>query len=213
MESRNMTGRRPGSSTCAGGERGIVLFIALFATIALATGAVALMRTVATDVAIGSNIAARHHVTLAAPAAIESALAALFETGAIVDTALDDLPHNYFAARQPGEDARGIPQPLRAIANYPTAASIIQAGDGLMSRYVIERLCLRPGIPSADNCSLSPPSVAGASGAPSASEPPRTPYYRVTVRVDGPAGAAAFVQAMLGEEPMHHRLSWRVLDE
>ena len=80
-------------------------------------------------------------------------------------------------------------------------------------RHIIERLCLRPGSATADNCSLSPPSAAAAAGAPPPTEPPRTPVYRVTVRADGPAGAATFVQVMLGEAGPQHRLSWRTLDE
>jgi len=63
------------------------------------------------------------------------------------------------------------------------------------------------------NCTLSPPTPATATGTPGASAPPRTPGYRVTVRVDGPAGAAVFVHAMLGDTPTHRRLSWRALDE
>jgi type IV pilus assembly protein PilX len=201
------------SSRSARGQSGVILFVALLATIALTLAGIALDRAVSTDVAIGGNIAMRQHAMLAASAAIEHALAALFESGTIADKTTDDIPHNYFAASQAGEDVRGVPHALQSVTNYPVGAPTIDAGEGYTLRHVVERLCLLPGIASADNCTLSPPSLAAASGTPTASEPPRTPYYRVTVRVDGPAGAAAFVQAMLGEEPSHHRLSWRVLDE
>ena len=194
-------------------QRGVVLFVAMIAIVALALAGIALDRAVTTDATIGANIAARTHITLLAADAVEHAVAALFETGSITDRGADDLAHNYFASRQAGEDGRGIPRTLQGIGAYPADAAVIDAADRHQLRYVIERLCLNAGAAAAENCTLSPPTVAAATGTPGASEPPRTPGYRVTVRVDGPAGAAVFVQTMLGEAPTHRRLSWRVLDE
>jgi type IV pilus assembly protein PilX len=194
-------------------ERGVVLLVALLAVLALAMGAVALGRTLATDVAIGGNLALREHATLASTDAVERALAALFEPGGIADTRVDDIGHNYFASRQAGEDARGVPRTLQSLDLYPSTAPTTDFGEGVLLRHVIERLCLMAGAASADNCALSPPSIEAATGMPPPTEPPRTPYYRVTVRADAPSGAVVFVQALLGEEPSHHRLGWRVLDE
>lgn len=194
-------------------QRGVVLFVAMIAILALTLAALALDRAVATDATIAGNVDARTHATLLASDAIERSIAGLFETGAIADRLADDVPHNYFASRQAGEDARGVPRALQTIANYPTDAAIVDAGDRHHLRYVIERLCLRSGAAATDNCTLTPPSAAAARGTPPPGEPPRTPIYRVTVRVDGPAGTTAFLQAMLGESPTHHRLSWRALDE
>lgn len=194
-------------------QRGIILFAALIATVALAYGGVALLRTVMTSVAIGANVSARQQAILAAALAVEQDTAALSDTGVPAGTIADDPARNYFAARQSGEDSRGVPSALQTVADYPPGASLIDAGDGFMVRHLIERLCLLPGAATVSNCTLSPPSVAAASGTPSPTDPPRTPYYRVTVRVDGPRGAATFVQAMLGEEPGHRRVSWRVLED
>jgi hypothetical protein len=194
-------------------QRGIVLLVALIGIVASTLGGIALVRTVATDVAIGGNLALRQQATLAASVAVEHDLAALFESGAIADRTADDPARNYFASRHVDQDARGVPRMLQSVSSYPAGVPSMDAGDGLTLRHVIERLCLRPGAATPDNCTLSPRSVAAAPGAPSAPEPPPTPYYRVTVRIDGPAGAAAFVQVMLGEEASHHRLAWRVLDE
>jgi len=194
-------------------QQGVVLFVTMIAVIALTLAALALDRAVATDVAVGGNVGARAQATLLASEAIERAVAALFETGAIADPTVDDASHNYFAARQSGEDGRGVPAALQAPDRYPADAEVIGTADRHQLRYVIERLCLHAGAASPDNCTLSPPSVAAASGTPGVAEPPRTPGYRVTVRVDGPAGAAVHVQAMLGDTPSHRRLAWRVLDE
>jgi type IV pilus assembly protein PilX len=194
-------------------ERGVVLFVALIATLALMLGGMALVRAVATDTAIGGNIATRQQATVAASVAIEHDVAALFENGAIADATHDDPVNNYFAARQAGEDARGVPRALQSVSDYPEGAATIAVGTGFTLRHLVERLCVTEGPASIENCTLSAPSTAAASGTPPAAEPTRAPYYRVTVRIDGPAGAATFVQAMLGEAANRHRLSWRVLDE
>ena len=193
-------------------ERGIILLIVMIAVVALTLSGAALVRVVAAGTAIGGNLAARQQGTLAASVAIEHAVAALLTPGAIETTA-DDAAHNYFAARQAGEDRRGIPAVLRTLADYPAGWTVLDAGDGHAARHVVERLCLLPGAADAANCTLSPPSVEAASGAPPPGEPPREPRFRVTVRVDGAGGATTFVQAVLAAALPNPRLSWRVLDE
>jgi len=193
-------------------SRGVILLVAVVAVVALAFAGMALVRAVATGVAIGDNVSARQQAMFAASAALEHDVVTLFEQP-LIDTANDDPAHNYYASRLPGEDRRGVPSPLLSVAAYPVAASIIDAGDGFTVRHVIERLCLLPGDATPDNCTLSPPSVEAASGTPPAGEPPRRPAYRLTMRVDGPKGIATFVQAMLSAAHDNPRLSWRVLDE
>jgi type IV pilus assembly protein PilX len=192
--------------------RGVILLIAMVAVVALAFAGMALVRAVATSAAIGGNVNARQQAIFAASVALEHDVVALFEGGGI-DTTNDDPPNNYFASRQIGEDRRGVPAMLLSPANYPAAAGVVDAGDGFAVRHVIERLCLLPGAASIDNCTLSPPSVEAASGAPPAAEPVRQPAYRVTMRVEGPGGAATFVQVMLCAAHDNPRLTWQVLDE
>lgn len=194
-------------------ERGMILFVALLCVLLLTMAAVALARTIATDVAIGGNLALRLQAARATTEGVERAVATLFETGAIADTNADDASRNYFASRQPGEDARGVPRALQSIDAYPEGAVVADIADGFTLRHIVERLCLAPGSASRENCALTPPSIEAASGAPPAGEPPRTPYYRVSIRVDGPAGATVFAQALLGAEPSRHRLAWQVVDE
>ena len=193
--------------------RGAVLFVALITTIAMAFAAVSLVRGTFITTAIGGNLIARQNATLAAFAAIERDTAALYGGAAIPSLEADDLGNNYYAARQSGEDARGVPQALQQIASYPADAGVLDATGTLTIRHIIERLCVAPGPATVDNCTLSPPIVASARGSPDPGERPRTPYYRVTVRVDGPGGSTGFAQAMLGAETAGHRLSWRALDE
>ncbi|MGE5105012.1 MAG: hypothetical protein ACM3NZ_09705 [Betaproteobacteria bacterium] len=193
-------------------QRGLVLLVAVVASVALALVAVSVVRAVATGVAVGGNIDARRQAAFAASAALEQDVATLFESG-LIDPENDDAGHNYFAARQPGEDERGVPVVLQARANYPAGFGVVDAGDGYVARHVIERLCRLPGEASLGNCTLSPPSVAAASGMAPPSEPPRLPAYRLTIRVDGPAASGTFVQAMLSAAHPNVRLSWRVMDE
>ena len=192
--------------------RGIILLVAMLAVVALGFAGMALVRAVATTAAIGGNVNARQQAIFAASVALEHDVVAVFEGGGI-DTTTDDASRNYFASRQPGEDRRGVPAMLLSADAYPAAAGIVDAGDGFAVRHVIERLCLLPGTASIESCTLSPPSIEAASGPPPAGEPPRQPAYRVTMRVEGPGGAATFVQAMLSASHDNPRLSWQVLDE
>jgi Tfp pilus assembly protein PilX len=193
-------------------ERGIVLLVAMLAAVALALAGMGLVRAVATDATIGANVAARQRAALAASSAVEQAIATLFGAAGI-DPTHDTPSRNYFAARQPAEDLRGVPATLQSLASYPAEFGVIDAGDGFLVRHVVERSCVAPGDASVVTCTLSPPSVEAASGEPPPDEPPRTPFYRVTIRVDGPAAAATFVQVMLSPAQPGYRLSWRTLDE
>jgi type IV pilus assembly protein PilX len=201
---RTLRRRRP--------QHGIILLVAMVAVVALAFAGIALVRAVATGVAVGDNVSARQQAMFAASAALEHDVVTLF-ADALVDTTNDDPSHNYFASRQPGEDRRGVPSTLLSATAYPADAGIIDAGDGFAVRHVIERLCLSPGDATLDNCTLSPPGVEAASGTPPPGEPPRRPAYRLTMRVEGPNGVATFVQAMLSAAHDNPRLSWQVLDE
>ena len=193
-------------------ERGIILLAAMVAAIALAFSGIALVRAVANAVAIDGNLTARRHAMVAASVGVEQAVATLFGPGA-VDATVDDLGRSYFAARRAGEDPRGVPIALQTIAAYPAESPVIDAGEGYEARLAIERMCAAPGAASAGNCSLSPPSVEAASGAPPPGEPPRVPYFRISVRVDGPAAAATFVQATVCAANANPRFAWRMLDE
>ena len=67
--------------------------------------------------------------------------------------------------------------------------------------YVIERMCAAPGPPLSAppaNCDLLLPKVPlGTTVGDSTINLPSDPYYRVTIRVDGPQNTASFLQAML----------------
>ena len=189
-----------------GGQRGIVLIIALIVMVALSFAGVALVRAVDTTTAVVGNLAFRQAAISPANLAVEEATAALFadanKAGAAVITnkTQDMLAQNYYASRQPGEDVRGIPVQLQKKSNYTLPRILYaDANQYFEVRYVIERSCIAPGAATAGNCDMMPPkqgmgTTVGDTAPPSL---PQIPFYRLTVRVDGPQNTTAFLQAML----------------
>jgi hypothetical protein len=198
-----------------------VLFVALIVMVAMSLAAIALIRSVDTTNAIVGNLAFRLASILPANASIEQAAAGLFsdaDIGGLIhipDKNVSVPAENYFACRQglagcggSAEDARGVPAVLQKKTTAAALAKKFDACDTVGAAcsvptdtqvtYVIERMCLAPGAPTTGNCDLVPPKgnpgdTLGDSGASTGS----VPFYRVTVRVDGPKNTASFVQAML----------------
>lgn len=186
-------------------QGGIVLFIALIVMVAMSLAAIALIRSVDTTNAVVGNLAFRLASILPANGSIEQAAAALFpdaDIGHVVhiaDLNNDFAAENYFASRQAGEDARGVPVKLQ---KYSTSTLLpkkfVDASTGTEVAYVIERMCLAAGPATTGNCDLVPPkqNPGDTIGDPSL-KLPSIPFYRITVRVDGPKNTASYVQAML----------------
>lgn len=187
-------------------EHGVVLFIALVVMVALSLAGVALVRSVETTTAVVGNLGLRQAALLPANLAVEEATAALFGDAnrsgnpAITDTTANLPAQNYFAYRLPGEDVRGVPLKLQRKSNFDLPRVLYADKDSLFEvRYVIERSCVAPGPATAANCDMMPPiqesgTTIGDSAAPAV---PPIPFYRLTVRVDGPQNTTAFLQAML----------------
>jgi type IV pilus assembly protein PilX len=194
-------------------QSGVVLFVALIVMVAMSLAAIALIRSVDTTNAIVGNLGFRLASILPANASIEQAAAALFpdedvlNVGSIPDKRINLPAENYVACRQglptcpgPAEDARGVPAVLQKKSTALTLTK--QFNDtvqtGTQVTYLIERMCLQPGDATTKNCDLVPPKgnpgdTIGDAGSGGTS----VPYYRVTVRVDGPKNTASFLQAML----------------
>jgi hypothetical protein len=180
------------------------MFVALIVMVALSLAAIALIRSVDTTNTVIGNLAFRQASILPANLAIEEAAAALFQDA--------DIPHavripdhkfpfaaeNYYASKQVG-DVNGVPVQLQKRSAYPGTSRLLQ--DPLTKtevRYVIERMCLIPGEPTDGNCEKVPPDLnPGTTIGDSSILLPSLPFYRVTIRVDGPQNTASFLQAML----------------
>ncbi|HVE50632.1 MAG TPA: hypothetical protein VNG69_13575 [Casimicrobiaceae bacterium] len=196
-------------------QRGIVVFVALIAVVLLSLAAVGLMRSVHTNTLVVGNIAFRQAAQAMASSAVERAVFDMFApTATIADLRANDLGRNYYAVLQPGQDQHGVPAALQggsltsAPPSYPAGAQIIRDKDASgndihVAYYVIERMCTPDVLPSgkADGryCEMIPPKQSNAKETQlkKGIALPNIPYYRLTVRVDGPGNSVAFSQAML----------------
>ena len=188
-------------------QRGVVLFIALIVMVALSLAAIALIRSVDTTTTVIGNLAFRQASILPANMAVEEAAAALFSDADVarairIPNRDSNLPaENYFAFWQNSDDARGIPAQLQKRTAFTQTKMLVDAsltGAQTEVRYVIERMCVAAAPPTNANCDLLPPTGPfGTTVGDSSLTLPSVPYYRVTIRVDGPQNTASFVQAML----------------
>jgi Tfp pilus assembly protein PilX len=191
-------------------EQGIVVFVALIAVVLMSLAAVGLMRTVHTSTLVVGNLAFRQAGNALATSAVEKAVYDLFPPTKSIADLTNHLPaRNYYAFRQAGENPMGIPAALQG-ANpppaYPAGAQVISdpndpSGQS-QARYVVERMCLPASLgleAKGQFCEMIPPkqSGAGTGNVPVGINVPDIPYYRMTVRVDGPNNSVAFYQGML----------------
>jgi len=194
-------------------ERGVVLFIALIVMVAMSLAAIALMRSVDTTSAVIGNLAFRQASILPANYAIEDAAAGLFNdanpafVARIPDVRVDTPTQNYYATHnQAWDDQYGIPQPLQTKAAAAALPRKQTDGAGNTVTYVTERMCNpnAPNIPADQSaagswCDMMPPKQSPGTtiNDPMAALLAAQPFYRVTVRVDGPTNTVSFLQAML----------------
>jgi hypothetical protein len=207
-----MTAPRSLPSRLAGArERGVVLFISLIVMVALALAAIALVRSIDSTTAVVGNLAFRQASVLPTNRAVEEAFFALFQSALIPDRNASTPAQSYYACRRDllpanggcvGEapDALGVPALLTNEAAYDgSGGRLIDDGNGNQIRYVIERMCMQPGTATNANCDLIPPKMSPGTTAAEYPKPelPRVPFYRVTIRVDGPRNTVSYAQAML----------------
>lgn len=215
MNTRYPPARR--APSCNSQQRGVVLFIALIVMVAMSLAAIALMRSVDTTSAVIGNLAFRQASILPANFGIEDAAAGLFldanvaNVARIADVRVDTPAENYYATHSQAagwDDQYGVPQPLqtKAAALALTRKQVDGAGNTIT--YVTERMC-NPNAPTipADKaaagtwCDMMPPKQSPGTtiNDPMAAIISAQPFYRVTVRVDGPPGTntVSFAQAML----------------
>ena len=193
-------------------QQGIVLFIALIVMVAMSLAGVALVRSIETTTAVVGNLAFRQAAMLPANMAVEAATAALFANASttnaatITDKEADLATENYYARLQAGE-VNGIPLQLQKKANFTLPKILYADADKYFEvRYVIERMC-QPAAPLPlttgtwiNWCDVLPPKqgAGGLENKPGGNVPlDPIPFYRLTVRVDGPQNTTAFLQTML----------------
>lgn len=203
-------------------QRGVVLFIALIALVALSLTGIALMRSVDTTTLAAGNLAFRKSATLSTDTGIETAITFLngLTTGALN---VDNPGNNYFSTYSsrptggnpvpsvPGTvpvDSEGRPSAwgagtaiFAADTLVPTGPTTTDAAGNTIS-YVVQRMC-NDNLNSTtadrtDKCITDPPPTCHSSSGCGALPYPEI-YYRITVRVQGPRNTASYVQAMVSK--------------
>lgn len=185
-------------------QRGVSLFLALIALVAMTLAAIGLTRSHQTGALIAGNLAFKQGSLQNADTAIEAAMTAL---ATITTTSLDTNIANKYFANQQTTDSIGVPTTINW-ANVPCIDSVgatISCSDASLYRmqYVIDRLCdPAVGLPVTDveaNCVMDAPVGGGSkrSGGVVFTKGAMV-YYRVTARVQGPRDATSIVQSILG---------------
>jgi Tfp pilus assembly protein PilX len=204
-------------------QRGIVLFFALIALLALSLAAVALIRTVDTSTIIAGNLAFKQSATSSGDAGMENAVAWLASIQAannsvnVLNNAnhpfnQDSLANGYYSSVHDDSNDPAYLD-LFAASTWGTNNSVLVGDDpdpitGNTTRYIIQRMCRTGGqaIQSA-GCLFSgalldnngqqiklPQEICKGAGCPVAGQ---TPMVRITSRVTGPKNTVSYVQAFV----------------
>lgn len=184
-------------------QRGVVLFIALIAMVAMTLAGIALTRSVDTSNVIAGNLAFSQSTVLSSDSGIEAAITWLEANN--VPAGLDNniAGNGYIAVRTD-------PLPGQSWDNYwttvlqPAGQVLTLAPDptGNTTSYIIQRLCNAQGSANlaATACSVSP--STNATGADNKDVDANSfavsnVYYRITARTAGPRNTVSYTQAIV----------------
>lgn len=196
-------------------QRGLVLFFALIALVAMSLAALSLVRSVDTTTVIAGNLAFRQAATTSGDGGTEVALTALaaINTANAAKNVLMDGTHalnitsaaiGYYSNVDPALDPTLNTTWVDGVSSPESAAD----ASGNRYRYIIQRMCRTANtVLSKTNCLFSgavknkdgmavplPSSMCTGPGCPKGGQ---SPLYRVTVRVTGPRNTISYIQAML----------------
>ena len=191
-------------STTTRSQRGVVLLYALIAIVLLMVSGAALVRGVATALAVSGNYALRRDLLNEGELGISSAKAEFSGSGALAlptNRNSSSTLANYSAVTL--ADQNGIPLALLDDGVFAATGDIRNdaAGGtyGVSIRFVIDRLCNSQGPPTLTNCAAYQ-RTGDKGGTNWLQKAGNTfqPIYRVTVRVTGPKNTITFLQTTLG---------------
>ncbi len=194
-------------------QRGVVLFLALIALVALSLAAVALIRSVDTSTLIAGNIAFKQSATTSADAGVESAIAWLtgVQSANSNINVLTNATHPFNITNAGNGYYSNADPALNLFADATWNISTIPAvtdSSGNTIRYIIQRMCrtANVAIQNAD-CLFSdavedsngqqialPQDICDGDGCPVAGQ---TPQIRITARATGPKNSVSYVQAFV----------------
>lgn len=174
-------------------QRGIVLFFALIALVAMSLAAVALIRSVDTNSLIAGNLAFKQSTLLSADRGVESAIT--WASGNASALSANSVANGYYATSN--ADARTLVD----ASGFADGAD----SEGNQISYIVQRMCSVVGTPSDANCLYGPETDKDGCLKQFLPDPPPpgfcktlpNPAYRVTARVQGPKNTVSYIQAFV----------------
>jgi len=198
--------RYHGRYSTQGRERGVVLFIALIALVALTLAGIAIVRSVDTGNVVSGNMAFRQAALQRSDLGVQAAFIAL--PGILAASKDANIANQYFALRQT-VDSNGIPTTVNwaNVVCHDDANLVVTCSGDYQVKYIIERMCDQQtnGSTTVTNVqsycfadvSTSKGGTKGSFGDIFTSAD--AVYYRVTVQVSGPRNTQAYVQALISK--------------
>jgi Tfp pilus assembly protein PilX len=200
-------------------QRGVVLFFALIALVAMSLAAVALIRSVDTSTLIAGNLAFKQAATSSGDSGIEAAIAWLAQTEAANSTLnvymdpvhffnTTSLADGYYSNVDPNLSLTDSSAPSHIKWDGTDSVCLAEDSSGNTTCYVIQRMCRDANQTIAvTSCLFSdvimdnnnqtirlPQQVCLGSGCPPSAQPPQ---IRITARTGGKRNTVSYVQAFV----------------
>lgn len=195
-------------------QKGVVLFFALIALVAMSLAAAALIRSVDTSVIVAGNLAFKQSATTIGDSGMVAAMDWLRANPTLLEA--NSAANGYYATSTTGialTAAAGATWPnggawtdatsrLATGSGFPTATPGFDPVTGNTVRYVVERMCRNTGTPTIANCMMGSGEPLGQTQGNLEEQnlganllPASSPVYRVTARVAGPKNTISYIQA------------------
>jgi Tfp pilus assembly protein PilX len=204
-------------------QRGVVLFFALLALLAMSLAAVALVRSVDTNTLIAGNLAFKQSATAAGDSGVEQGINWMIAqniNGNVLTNFGHPLNHTDLATYPGYHSDSNLNLFDDATWAAPNIFDPIQdANTGNTIRYLVQRMCRSPNaipdnvennvkVPPTTSCvflttqtTLGDMGIKGydetcGAGSTSCDSKSQVPVYRITAKVEGPKGTVSYVQAI-----------------
>jgi type IV pilus assembly protein PilX len=195
-------------------QRGVVMLFGLLALVIMMIGAVAMIRSMNTQLFNAGNLGFKRDLTNQGERATRLVLDALGGVGALSKEATrqEHLKANNYSATLLKNNDQGLPEALIDNTKFAevgvSSKDITDDAQGITVRYVLDRLCANTGPADPSRCTMNtagPPEGASAtelenpmfaSGGNAGAVAPLV-VYRLSIRVTGPRNTQAFFQSTL----------------
>jgi len=179
------------------------MFVTLIALVIMMLASIALIRSTDTNLLIAGHLSFKRDLLNQAERSIPI-IRNQFRAGGLLPSEFsrigDNAAANYLATIQPGDiNAYGIPNILLNTTAFDSAFpnnNIVDNDAKITIRYVIDRMCLAPGVVTAANCTLSLTTQnTSGTGIPGPPLPGvNLPVYRISMRITGPRNTETYLQ-------------------